>query len=137
LLGDLAALFELAADADRLLPGKPAMAVILILLLADIPLVYHACKTGRARPWAFIILAVPLVGSLAYICVELVPDWFSSPGARQARQRSPTGSIRTSAIANCRIGLPTAIRLRSEPHLPMNVSSSRVSTRPSAITTTF
>jgi hypothetical protein len=35
--------------------------VVLILLLVDIPLVYHACKTGRARPWAFIILMVPLV----------------------------------------------------------------------------
>src|SRR5215470_283620 len=63
------------------------MPAVLILLLVDIPLVYHACKTGRARPWAFIILMVPLVGSLAYICVELVPEWFSSPGARQARQR--------------------------------------------------
>src|ERR1700744_4543144 len=63
------------------------MPVLLILLLVDIPLVYHACKRGRARPWAFIILMVPLVGSLAYICVELVPEWFSSPGARQARQR--------------------------------------------------
>ncbi len=63
------------------------MPVILILLLVDVPLVYHACKTGRARPWAFIILMVPLVGSLAYVCVELVPEWFSSPGARQARQR--------------------------------------------------
>ena len=58
------------------------MPFILILLLVDIPLVYHACKTGRARPWAFVILAVPLVGSLAYIVVELVPEWFSSPGAR-------------------------------------------------------
>jgi hypothetical protein len=63
------------------------MPAILILLLVDIPLVYHACKTGRARPWAFIILMVPLVGSLAYILVELVPEWLSSPGARQARQR--------------------------------------------------
>lgn len=63
------------------------MPVVLILLLVDIPLVYHACTTGRARPWAFIILMVPLVGSLAYICVELIPEWFSTPGARQARQR--------------------------------------------------
>jgi hypothetical protein len=63
------------------------MPVILIVLLVDIPLVFHACKTGRARPWAFIILAVPLVGSLAYVLVELVPEWSSSPGARQARQR--------------------------------------------------
>jgi hypothetical protein len=30
---------------------------------------------------------VPLIGALAYIAVELIPEWFSSPGARQARQR--------------------------------------------------
>jgi hypothetical protein len=63
------------------------MPVALIVLLLDITLIYHASKTGRLQPWAFIILMVPLVGSLAYICVELVPEWFSSPGARQARQR--------------------------------------------------
>jgi hypothetical protein len=63
------------------------MPVALIVLLLDITLIYHAAKTGRLQPWAFIILMVPLVGSLAYICVELVPEWFSSPGARQARQR--------------------------------------------------
>jgi hypothetical protein len=63
------------------------MPVALIVLLLDITLIYHASKTGRLQPWAFIILMVPLVGSLAYICVELVPEWFSSPGARQERQR--------------------------------------------------
>ena len=63
------------------------MPVALIVVLLDISLVYHAAKTGRIRPWAFIILGVPLVGSLAYIVVELVPEWLSAPGARQARQR--------------------------------------------------
>jgi hypothetical protein len=63
------------------------MPVALIVLLLDITLIYHASRTGRLQPWAFIILMVPFVGALAYICVELVPEWFSSPGARQARQR--------------------------------------------------
>ena len=63
------------------------MPIALVVLLLDITLIYHASRTGRLQPWAFIILMVPLVGSLAYICVELVPEWFSSPGARQARQR--------------------------------------------------
>jgi len=63
------------------------MPVALVILLLDITLIYHASRTGRLQPWAFIILMVPFVGALAYICVELVPEWFSSPGARQARQR--------------------------------------------------
>jgi hypothetical protein len=50
------------------------MPVALLTLILDITLIFHAAKTGRLRPWAFIILAVPLVGSLAYICVELIPE---------------------------------------------------------------
>jgi hypothetical protein len=61
--------------------------VALIVLLLDITLVYHASRTGRMQPWAFIILMVPFLGAIAYIAVELIPEWFSSPGARQARQR--------------------------------------------------
>ena len=63
------------------------MPVALVVLLVDITLNYHASKTGRLQPWAFIILMIPLVGALAYIVVELVPEWFGSPGAQQARKR--------------------------------------------------
>lgn len=59
----------------------------LVLLLLDISLVYHASRTGRLQPWAFIILLIPGLGALAYIVVELVPEWLSGPGARQARRR--------------------------------------------------
>jgi hypothetical protein len=39
------------------------------------------------RPWAFIILAIPGIGALAYILVELIPEMLSGPGAQQARRR--------------------------------------------------
>jgi hypothetical protein len=64
-----------------------AMPVALVVLLLDITLIYHASRTGRLQPWAFIILMIPLVGALAYIVVELVPEWIGSPGAQQARKR--------------------------------------------------
>lgn len=63
------------------------MPVALVILLLDITLIWHASKTGRLQSWAFIILMIPLAGALAYIVVELVPEWFGSPGARQARKR--------------------------------------------------
>jgi hypothetical protein len=63
------------------------MPVARVVLLLDITLIYHASRTGRLQPWAFIILMIPLVGALAYIVVELVPEWFGSPGAQQARKR--------------------------------------------------
>ena len=59
----------------------------LVILLLDISLIYHASRTGRLQPWAFIILMVPLIGGLAYIVVEIIPEWFASPEARQARRR--------------------------------------------------
>ena len=63
------------------------MPVALVVLLLDITLIWHAAKTGRLQPWAFIILGVPLIGSIAYIVIELIPDWYGGPGGRQARQR--------------------------------------------------
>jgi hypothetical protein len=63
------------------------MPIALIILVLDITLVYHAVRTGRVRPWALIILAAPLIGSVAYIGFELVPEWFSTPEAKQARKR--------------------------------------------------
>ncbi|MBR0874447.1 tetratricopeptide repeat protein [Bradyrhizobium tropiciagri] len=63
------------------------MPVALVVLLLDITLIYHASRTGRLQPWAFIILMVPLFGALAYIVVELVPEWWGGPGGAQARKR--------------------------------------------------
>ena len=63
------------------------MPFFLIMLLLDITLVYHAAKTGRLQPWAFIILMIPGIGALAYIAVEIVPEWLGGHGAQQARRR--------------------------------------------------
>jgi hypothetical protein len=63
------------------------MPLALILVLLDVTLVFHAVKTGRVRPWAFIILLVPGIGALAYIVVELIPELLSGPEAQQARRR--------------------------------------------------
>ena len=41
------------------------MPVALVFVLLDITLVYHAARTGRLQPWAFIILMVPGIGALA------------------------------------------------------------------------
>jgi hypothetical protein len=63
-----------------------AMPIALVLVLLDISLVYHAARTGRLQPWAFIILMVPGIGAIAYIVVELLPELVGGPHARQARR---------------------------------------------------
>jgi hypothetical protein len=54
------------------------MPLVLVLVLLDVTLVIHAAKTGRASPWAYIILMVPGIGAIAYVVAVLVPDWFGS-----------------------------------------------------------
>jgi hypothetical protein len=50
----------------------------------DIALIVHAARTGRFTPWGFVILFLPGIGALAYIVVELVPEWLGSTKARRA-----------------------------------------------------
>jgi hypothetical protein len=57
----------------------------LALLAIDVMFVVHAAKTGRLCPWAYIILAVPILGAVAYVIFELAPQWQSSTKGPQAR----------------------------------------------------
>jgi hypothetical protein len=62
------------------------MPLALILGVLDVVLVIHAAKTGRFSPWAYIILMIPLFGSLAYVGVELVPEWLGSYQGQKAKK---------------------------------------------------
>ena len=63
------------------------MPLALILGAIDLILVVHAAKTGRFSPWAYIILMIPVFGALAYIAVELFPEWLGSYEGQKARKR--------------------------------------------------
>ena len=45
--------------------------------------VVHAVRTNRVFPWIYILIFLPLVGSLVYIGMEVVPDLVRSRRARQ------------------------------------------------------
>jgi hypothetical protein len=61
------------------------MPLFLIIGVIQIGLIVHAAKTGRFNPWGYIILFLPLAGAVAYVVVELVPEWFGSPQGQRAR----------------------------------------------------
>lgn len=44
----------------------------------------HAARSGRFSPWGYIILMIPGIGALAYVAMELIPEWFGSHQGRQA-----------------------------------------------------
>lgn len=48
--------------------------IVMLDLLVALFLMNHVRETGRPQYWYFIILAIPFVGSIAYVCFELIPD---------------------------------------------------------------
>jgi hypothetical protein len=62
------------------------MPIILLLALINIVLIVHAAKSGRFSPWGFIILMMPGIGALAYVAMELIPEWFGTYRGQQARK---------------------------------------------------
>lgn len=62
------------------------MPVFIVSLLVQLALVVHVLKTGRNVSWVFILLFFPLIGTLAYVIVELLPEWTQSRSAHRARR---------------------------------------------------
>jgi hypothetical protein len=62
--------------------AMPALAALVFGL--QLLCVTHVMSTGRRCQWLFIILALPLVGCLAYLFLEILPELRDSRAARQA-----------------------------------------------------
>jgi hypothetical protein len=62
------------------------MPIFLISLIIQIALVVHVLKTGRNTIWVFILIFAPFIGTIAYVIVELLPEWTNSRGARNVRR---------------------------------------------------
>lgn len=49
-------------------------------------LVIHVLKTGRNRYWIWLLLFLPLIGGVAYLVVELIPEYASSITGQRTRR---------------------------------------------------
>ena len=56
----------------------------LLPILIQVALVIHIVKTGRNTLWVWLVILVPLVGSLAYFIVEILPELMGSQTAKRA-----------------------------------------------------
>jgi hypothetical protein len=56
-------------------------------LLVSILLSIHVAKTGRNLYWIMIIVALPVVGSIAYFVAEILPELRNNPQAHKAIQK--------------------------------------------------
>ncbi len=75
-----------------------------LTLLVQVLLIIHVLKTGRSRYWIFILLFVPLVGGIAYLVIEILPEFTQSIGGQRAlrtvrRAVNPEGQLRHHSAA--------------------------------------
>lgn len=61
--------------------------IFILSILIQLALVIHVFKTGRNTVWIFIVIFAPVVGSLAYLVLELLPELFGSRSGRNARAK--------------------------------------------------
>jgi len=60
-------------------------ALPILTILIQAAFIVHVIRTGRNQLWIWAIALLPLVGSLAYLAVEILPAAFGSRTARRAR----------------------------------------------------
>jgi hypothetical protein len=90
------------------------MPILAVSMLLQLILIVHVIKTGRNTIWVFVLLFAPVVGGLAYLIVELLPEFMNSRGARRAR-RNVAKAINPNRISRKprrSWRLPTPCRIR-------------------------
>jgi hypothetical protein len=74
------------------------------VLIAQALLVVHVLVTGRNRYWILLLLFLPLIGGLAYLIMELLPEWSGGIRGQRARREfgrviNPNGRLKQLAAA--------------------------------------
>lgn len=54
------------------------------LWLIQLILIIHVLKTGRSRYWILMLIFMPLIGGLAYLIIELIPEFSRSISGQRA-----------------------------------------------------
>ena len=77
------------------------MAIFIVTLLLQVAFVIHVIKTGRNQLWIWVLIipGIALVGMLAYLCVEILPELFRSRTAQRTarglkKAMDPTADLR-------------------------------------------
>jgi len=60
----------------------PLLSVLIWLI--QLGLIVHVLKTGRSRYWIMVLLFMPLIGGIAYLVIELIPEFSGSISGQRA-----------------------------------------------------
>jgi hypothetical protein len=75
------------------------MPFFILTILIQVGLVIHIIKTGRNTIWIWVVVLLPLAGTIAYLAVEVLPELFGTRAARRVlsnakRTIDPTRDLR-------------------------------------------
>ena len=62
------------------------MPIIIASSVLMIVCLIHVIKTGRTNPWLMVIVFLPLIGSLIYLFMELIPDMMTTRQAHSVKR---------------------------------------------------
>ena len=58
------------------------MPFFILSLLVQVIIVIHIVKTGRPTTWIWLVVMLPVAGSIAYLVVEILPDFMHTRTGR-------------------------------------------------------
>ncbi|CAA6819513.1 MAG: Unknown protein [uncultured Thiotrichaceae bacterium] len=63
------------------------MPLFILSLIIQVLLVLHVVKTGRSQTWLYIIMLLPLAGSIAYLIIEMLPELLGSRRGKKVQRK--------------------------------------------------
>jgi hypothetical protein len=105
--------------------------VTLVPVVLIVVCVVHAIRTNRIFPWIYIIVFLPLIGSLIYIVMEMIPDLsrshrLRSAGAGLSRAIDPNRDYRQALRAADLVGSVDSKRALAEQYASRGQSGEAV-----------
>ena len=96
------------------------MPIAVVTVVIQALTVLHVLRTGRDMRWIFLIIFLPVVGTIVYVVLDVLPSLKHNPTARRALQRAratvdPSRGLREGALDYERSqNVDTASRLAEE-----------------------
>jgi len=67
--------------------GGIKMPIFIISIIIQVILVLHVVRTGRNTTWIWIVVMLPIAGSIAYFIIEILPDMAGSKTGRSTKRK--------------------------------------------------
>jgi hypothetical protein len=108
-------------------PDGPWAVIGPILWLLQLGLIIHVYKTGRPYWWIYVLFIAPAIGGLAYLLLELLPEWKTNRGGfwqpRSVRIRRLRDALEEGDIVQTRLKLADELLAAGQPEEALAIAN--------------